>query len=244
MDPSGSATARILFLLQSRWVLGIMGMICPCRSTDRMPPSEGGDAGSIPAEGTDTRYNSSMTQKARMHIAVDCVIIVVSIVVATMLVRSGAVSQFLSSLGGGSLVGSFIAGMFFTSVFTTFPAMAVLGTIAQDEPVVLVAVLGGFGAMLGDFLIFKFIRDRMVEDIGYLVGAERGRRFRHIIHLRLFRWLVPLVGALVIASPLPDELGISMLGLSKTKTWLFLPVSFVANTFGILVIGLVARNLF
>jgi len=63
------------------------------------------------------------------------------------------------------------------------------------------------------------------------------------LHLRLFRWSMVLFGALVIASPLPDEIGLAMMGLSKVKTLLFIPISFSLNAFGILIIGLIARTL-
>jgi len=47
----------------------------------------------------------------------------------------------------------------------------------------------------------------------------------------------------VVASPIPDELGLAMMGLSKMRTSLFVPVSLVMNSAGILLVGLVARAL-
>lgn len=62
-----------------------------------------------------------------------------------------------------------------------------------------------------------------------------------IFRLRIFRWSIAFLGALVIASPLPDELGLMMLGFSKIKTSFFVPISFLLNFLGILVIGLIAK---
>ena len=59
--------------------------------------------------------------------------------------------------------------------------------------------------------------------------------------LKFFRWLTFLVGGLIIASPLPDELGISILGFSKMKVSWFIAISLVFNFIGILLIGVVAR---
>jgi hypothetical protein len=61
--------------------------------------------------------------------------------------------------------------------------------------------------------------------------------------MRVFRAVMPFLGALIIASPLPDELGLVFLGISKLKTRYFLPLSFVLNFFGILIIGLIAKSL-
>lgn len=134
--------------------------------------------------------------------------------------------------------------MFFTSIFTTTPAIVTLGAIAQSSQSVLpVAIFGGLGALCGDLIIFRFMRDRLGEDITRLIKNSGNGRLRSIVRLKFFRWLTFFLGALVIASPLPDELGLAMMGFSKIKTSLFIPVSFVFNFLGILVIGLIAKNL-
>ncbi|MFH1990444.1 MAG: hypothetical protein ABIJ19_01135 [Patescibacteria group bacterium] len=70
---------------------------------------------------------------------------------------------------------------------------------------------------------------------------SKSEKLISIFKLRIFRWSLAFLGALVIASPLPDELGLMMLGFSKMKTSLFVPVSFLFNSLGILIIGLIAR---
>ena len=65
-----------------------------------------------------------------------------------------------------------------------------------------------------------------------------------ILHLKFFKWLIPFMGALVVASPLPDEIGLAMMGFSKIRTSLFIPISFLLNFLGILVIGFIAKNAF
>ncbi len=132
---------------------------------------------------------------------------------------------------------------FFVSVFTVAPATVVLAEIAQSNSIFLVAFFGGIGALVGDLVIFRFIKDRLADDFLYLIKKSKFGRWVSIFHLRLFRWLVPLVGALIVASPLPDELGLTMMGLSKMRTSLFIPLSFLLNSLGILVIGLIAQSL-
>lgn len=61
--------------------------------------------------------------------------------------------------------------------------------------------------------------------------------------MKVFRWITFFLGALVISSPLPDELGLAMMGLSKAKMSTLIPVSLIFNSLGILAIALVARNL-
>ena len=178
------------------------------------------------------------------NLEVDLVVIVISIVVAVILVKTGAIQNLLASFRGLEFIESFIAGLFFTSIFTTAPAIVALGEIAQmSQSVISVAIFGALGALCGDIIIFRFMRDRLGEDIMHLIKNSENGWLKHIIRLKFFRWGTFLLGALVISSPLPDELGLAMMGLSKTRTSLLIPVSFVFNFLGILVIGLVAKNL-
>lgn len=172
-------------------------------------------------------------------LAHDVGIVVLSIFVAVLLAQTGALQTILTATRELELIGSFIAGIFFTSIFTTAPAVVVLGQIAQANSPLLVAVFGGLGALLGDFIIFRFVKDRLSEDILTLIGERR--RIRAIFRRRFFRYLTMFLGALIIASPLPDELGLALLGFSKIRMSLFIPFSFLANAAGIYVIGLIAR---
>ncbi|MEK7178156.1 MAG: hypothetical protein AAB721_00655 [Patescibacteria group bacterium] len=142
------------------------------------------------------------------------------------------------------LLGSFIAGMFFTSVFTTAPAIATLGEIARTNSAVLVAIFGAMGAVIGDLIIFRFIRDKLSEHLLELAKHQgAGKKFKVLLKLKYFRWLTFLMGGLIIASPFPDELGIGLLGFSKMRTQWFILLSFAFNFIGILLIGLVAKTL-
>jgi len=172
----------------------------------------------------------------------DIGIIFLSILIAVILVKTKILTSILTSTKELELLGSFIAGMFFTSIFTTAPAMATLGEIARANSVALTALFGGMGAVVGDLIIFRFVHDRLSGHMIDLVrhqGAKK--RIKALFKLRLFRWLTVLAGAFIIASPLPDELGISLLGFSKMKTLRFIPLSFVLNSSGIFLIGLIAK---
>lgn len=177
-------------------------------------------------------------------LAKDLIIIVFSIALAAILVKTGTLNFLLISTREIEFLGSFIAGIFFTSVFSVAPATVVLAEIAKSTSVLWVAFFGGMGALVGDLVIFHFIKDRLTEDISYLIEKNGAKRLFEILKIRPFRWLIPFLGALVVASPLPDELGLMMMGLSKMKTSLFIPLSFFLNFLGILAIGYIAKTAF
>lgn len=180
----------------------------------------------------------------KIHLARDLIVIASSIFLGIWFAQSGILEELLLASQGIKFLEIFIAGSLFTSAFTTVPAMVALGGLAQVEPIFSVALVGGLGAVIGDYIIFRFVRDSVAEDLEYLVRLASTERFLGIFKRRLFRFFVPLLGALVIASPLPDELGIALLGLSRTKTAFFIPISFCFNFLGILAVGLIARGMF
>ena len=173
----------------------------------------------------------------------DLGVIVLSIVIAVILAKTGALASILTSTQEWRLLGSLVAGIFFVSIFTAAPASVVLFEIAAANSVWEVALFGGIGALIGDLLIFRFIKDSLSEDMRWLIRKTKQERIVSVFKLKLFRWLIPFIGALIVASPLPAEIGLAMMGLSKMKTSVFVPISFALNFLGILVMGLIAKGL-
>ena len=177
-------------------------------------------------------------------LARDLALVVFSILMAVILAKTGVLQDFITSTKEVRFIGSFIAGIFFTSVFTTAPAIVALGEIAHANSVISTALLGGMGALVGDLIIYKFVRDRLSEHLVELIKHQGGgKRIRMLFKLKYFRWLTFLVGGLIIASPLPDELGVSLLGFSRMRMRFFIALSFGFNFIGIVIIGIVAKTL-
>ena len=84
-------------------------------------------------------------------------------------------------------------------------------------------------------------RRKGFEDLRELLRRSGSQRLLAIFRLKCFRWLTPLIGAIIVASPLPDEIGLALMGLSGLRTAMFLPLSFILNFFGILAVGLAVR---
>lgn len=175
------------------------------------------------------------------HEVKDGVIILLSVVLAIIVAEINLVERLLLISEDIRIVGSFVAGLFFTSLFTTAPAIVVLGEISQVEPVFIVAVVGAVGAVIGDLLIFYLFKNHISNDLDGLINRMNSNPIKIIFQNRGFRWVGILVGALIIASPFPDELGIAMMGISKLRIKIFVPISFAFNFLGILAIGFASR---
>lgn len=182
-------------------------------------------------------------RQQRTRLYTDAAIITGSVLLAVVLAQTGVIHTLVHGVRDLAYVGSFVAGLFFTSLFTIAPSIATLGVLAQEQAPLSVAFFGGLGAMCGDLILYLFVRDRVSEDFAYLLRSRRAKRWKAVLTSRVPRVLWPMLGALIIASPLPDELGVAMMGLSKMRLGLFLPVTFLANSLGIYGIALAARAL-
>jgi hypothetical protein len=181
--------------------------------------------------------------KQKRQLFIDGLIIILSIFIAIYLVKSELIIKFVVLLKDLKWLGVILAGSLFTSVFTVAPAIALISILAITTHPIVLAVLGGMGAAFGDYIIFRFIKDRISEDINYLLSFQKGNKFIWFFKTKLFIFFTPFIAGLIIASPLPDELGVAMLGLSKIKNKTFLLLSFFANGVGIFLIAWAAKGL-
>lgn len=157
--------------------------------------------------------------------------------------RNGMLDTLVNQISALDYVGLLLTGMFFVSTFTIAPAIVLLSGLAAIYNPIEIALVGGVGAVIGDYIIFRFLKDRVFQELGPLFLKTVGSRVRHMFHTPFFAWLSPLLGAIIISSPLPDELGIGLLGISKLKHWQFLILSFVLNVVGIFIVISIAKSL-
>lgn len=182
-------------------------------------------------------------QEKTVHALKDFSVIAASVAIAVLFVSTDTVANFLISTREMQLVGSFVAGIFFTSAFTTAPAIVALGEIsALGGSAWTTAAVGALGAVFGDLILFSIVKDRLSEHMASHLKNVRGwSRFSMLMGTKSLRWLSFFIGGLIIASPFPDELGVSLLGISKMRTSWFLALSYAFNFIGILTIAGIAH---
>lgn len=152
------------------------------------------------------------------------------IILAVILFQNQRFHDFIASLNSFGYISAYFAGGLFVSTFTAAIGTVMLLFLAEDLNPILLAFIGALGCVTGDLLIFRFIRDDgLNNEIKSLLGKKKINRFSRVLHTPYFSWMLPVIGALLIAAPGPDELGISLMGLSKLKTFHFILLSFFLN---------------
>jgi hypothetical protein len=134
----------------------------------------------------------------------------------------------------GGLPVAFLGGMLFVSMFTIGPGTLIITFLAGNMNPLLVAAVAGAGAVTSDFLMFQFVRNDLEKEILPLYKKLGGGHVYKAFHTKYFHWMLPVVGAIIIALPIPDELGVSLLGLSKMSMYEVIPLSYFLNTVGII----------
>lgn len=161
-------------------------------------------------------------------------LLTIGLAIAFFLYQFESFHTFLLSFGSWGYLGAFIAGFLFVSSFSAATGILILLVLAEKLLPLEIALLAGLGAVCGDLLIFRFVKDDLIEEIRPVFERFGGKHVALLLHTKYFSWSLPLIGALIIASPLPDEVGVSLMGISKMSTVKFLTLSFVLNSLGIL----------
>ena len=149
--------------------------------------------------------------------------------------------NFLLSLG---YFGTFLAGVFLLTVLQQPPATAMLLILSNEQNIFFAGSIAGFGALVGDLIIFKLIRYSFADEIKK-ISQEKAINYLNNKTPTLFKkYFVPILADFMIASPLPDEIGVSLLTTSQSiSTKFFFVLAYTLNTAGIFVILLIGSTI-
>src|SRR3990167_3767473 len=160
-------------------------------------------------------------------------LLIICILATILLVKWQPFQEILSGLHNLGYLGAFVGGILFVSTFTVALGGIVMFNLTDTHSIFLIAIVAGIGGVIGDLLIFKFVKNRLLEELEPIYNQLGGGHLTKILHTVYMRWMLPILGALIVASPLPDELGITLMSLSEIKTSRFIALSFILNTVGI-----------
>lgn len=185
------------------------------------------------------------------------ILLLISIVIAYYILQFKPIISSIHNLGSLGYFAALILGMMFAYALTAAPATAALYNLGQTLNPFLVAFIGAFGSVIADYVIFRFVRDRLIDEIkllskeiGKLTGPVSNLVFserikviiwRKISRSKVWKILIPVIGGFIIASPLPDEIGVAIFGAVKFEPKKFLLISYSLNFIGILIIATIGN---
>lgn len=155
-----------------------------------------------------------------------------SIVIGFALSQNQTFHDSVLAFGYLGYISIFLAGMLFSSTFTVAIGLVMLIILSDKYSSMTIALIAGLGGLSADIIIFRFVRDGLVDEMKPIYKKLGGSHLTHLIHTKYFHWTLPVIGALIIASPLPDELGVTLMGISKMNSLRFMLISYGMNVMG------------
>lgn len=163
-------------------------------------------------------------------------IFIISLSLVWWLVKDGLLHTIVDSVLPIRFVAELMAGVFYASFLTSPLSIAMLAVLAERNNPILIALFGGLGAVLGDFIILKFFKAELSNEADTISRDLQLQKVNNFLKKWRLEFLTPMLGAIIIASPLPDELGLVLLGVSHLKYYQIALLSYILNTAGILLI--------
>ena len=165
------------------------------------------------------------------------VLFFIFVILAFFLYKDAQRPELHAILVSVGYIGVFASGMLYTYGFTTPFATALLLVFGGELNIFAAAILAGIGAVLSDLFIFEFIRKSFSDEISTFSHEKIVKAIERHISKPLRKPLVFLIAGRLFASPVPDELAVSLLATQKKiSAKSFMVFSYISNTLGILTI--------
>ena len=160
-------------------------------------------------------------------------LIFISILLTIFLSGNDFLNKTILNISSIPIIGSFIAGILYVSASTApFGILLLLG-LSKTLSSIEIAIIAGLGGVVADFVLFRFFRGDILPEVTPIYNKLGGQRLTRLMRHRLLRWSLPFIGAIIIASPFPDEIGISLMGVSRIKTYQFILLSLILDIGGV-----------
>jgi len=169
--------------------------------------------------------------------------LLLAIALAYILFKNPAVNGFMLEIGSYGYIGVFIAGMLFAFGFTA-PFAAGFFLTLNPSNIWIVGLIGGIGALVSDLFIFSFIKFSFEDEFNRLKDTKLLKKMKRLTENNIMKKIKVYIlygfAGILIASPLPDEFGVTLLaGLSAIKLRTLAIISFLLNTLGIIILLLI-----
>lgn len=167
------------------------------------------------------------------------IILLLCIIAAYIIFTNENIVQHIPLTSTGYL-STFIGGLLIAVGFSA-PFGVGLLINAYPSSIIFGALIAGIGATISDILIFKFIRFSFMNEFKELEKAKTiqkiEKRIKKNKSIIIRHYLLYVFAGILIATPLPDEIGVSMLaGLTTIKPKKLVIISFILHTTAIFLI--------
>lgn len=165
----------------------------------------------------------------------------VSVLVAGFLFYLGIFERITMYMGNFRYAGSFFIGMMFSSAFTTPSATLLFVNLGEEQlNPFFIAFIGAIGAVISDLLFYEVFKKAFVNEAHMIMrkifSIRSQRKIKTLGKKGVVRLIIILCAGCIIASPLPDEIGIALFSAIRFKPKYLSMICFLFNMIGIFIL--------
>ena len=157
-----------------------------------------------------------------------------SILFAYLLFTNDFVFSQITKLNYFGYIGVFFAGILSSFGFTA-PFSIGFFIAFEPENILLAAILAGLGSVIADLIIFRFVKNYFADEFVLLKKEKIFIKFEKFLErdfgTKFVNHLMYVLAGILIATPLPDEIGVAMIaGLTKVNQKFLAIAGFLLHT--------------
>lgn len=172
------------------------------------------------------------------------ILIILGVIAGVWIAYNPDVLSFLTEDPSLSMVSTFVFGFLYPLGITTPASIVGFFQLGKTMDPLVIATIGGLGSLIMDFLIFYFIRHKLLDHLHSFT-----KRFNVSIHVvghrvrkhRVLKHLIPIVAGILVASPLPTEIAIGIFAAIKFDMKKFLLYAFAFHFVSIWIVSQVGH---
>jgi len=171
--------------------------------------------------------------------------LLLTIIIAILIFNDDRIISQENFIAIENYLSSFTLGVMYSYGFTAALSTGALLVIADQQSILITGLIAGLGALIGDLIIFRFIRRSFNDELNLLAKTKHIKKMRNFLKkYSALNKTVPLLAYIIIASPLPDEIGVALVATYRdVTTKSFAAMSYILNTIGIFTILIIGRLL-
>ena len=140
--------------------------------------------------------------------------------------------------------GTFLAGLLYPFALTSAAGTGILLILAKEQNLLLAGVIAGIGALISDIILFLFVKHLFSNEVQRLSKEKVIQTVSRWIPNSVRAYLLAFFAGLLIASPLPTEIGIMlMISIKKISVKKFVVIAYILHASAIFIILLIGRSI-
>lgn len=165
-----------------------------------------------------------------MHRYKYTIILFITFLIAWAIGRLGIIDTYAAKAAEtNEIIYVFLSGAMYSFSFTAGLSVLLFSELSITRDMVLpLSLIAALGGLLSDLLIFRFIKDVILNEL----GDHAKKMIAKATKTKVAKVCLGVLGGVIIASPLPDEIGLTFMGVSKIKFWELVVLTYMLDTLG------------